>query len=144
MNESLDIKGVVKLELIDADGNIKQTIEKPNLITTAGKNLIATLIAGSGTTFTHMGIGTSSTSPATGDTTLGSETGRVTLTSKAVTSNSIAYVGDFPAGTGTGTIVEAGIFNSSSGGTMLNRATFSAISKSASDALKVTWTVTFG
>lgn len=144
MNESLDIKGVVKLEVFDADGNIKQTIETPNLITTAGKNLIATLIAGSGTTFTHMGIGTSSTSPAVGDTTLGSETGRVILTSKAVTSNSIAYVGDFPAGTGTGTIVEAGIFNASSGGTMLNRATFSSISKSASDALKVTWTVTFG
>lgn len=144
MNESLDIKGVVKLEVIGSDGKVKQTLETPNLITTAGKSLVAQLVTGTGTAFTHMAIGTSSTSPSASDTGLGSEAGRVTLTSKTVTNNAVAFVGDFPAGTGTGTIVEAGIFNASSGGTMLNRATFSSISKSASDALKVTWTVTFG
>jgi len=102
------------------------------------------LVGGSGTAFSHMAIGTTSTAVAAGDTTLGGEVGRVVLTSKAVSNNDIAYVGDFPAGTGTGSIVEAGILNASSAGTMLNRATFSAITKSASDALKITWTVTFG
>lgn len=144
MNESLDIKGVVKLEVIGSDGKVKQSLETPNLIVTAGKNLVATLVTGTGTAFTHMAIGSDNTSPAAGNTTLGTELGRVVLTSKTVTNNSVAFVGDFPAGTGTGTIYEAGIFNASSGGTMLNRATFSSISKSASDALKVTWTVTFG
>ena len=79
-----------------------------------------------------------------GDATLGGEVGRVLLTGKTVASNVISFVGDFPAGTGTGTIVEGGIFNASSGGVMLNRATFSAVSKTASDALKITWDVTFG
>jgi hypothetical protein len=144
MNESMKIKGDVLIQVIDPQGNVKQEIFTPNTIVTAGKNLVATLVSGSGTAFSHMAIGTDNTAVVVGDTTLGSETGRVTLTSKNVTNNAIAYVGDFPAGTGTGTIVEAGIFNASSGGTMLNRATFSAITKSASDALKITWTVTFG
>ena len=144
MVENMNIKGKLKIEVIGKDGSIKQTLETPNTIVTAGKNLVATLVGGTGTAFTHMAIGTSSTAVADGNTTLGSEVGRVTLTSKAVTNNVIAYVGDFPAGTGTGSIVEAGILNASSAGTMLNRATFSAITKSASDALKITWTVTFG
>tara|TARA_Y100000296_G_C5158672_1_gene250599 strand:+ start:987 stop:1427 length:441 start_codon:yes stop_codon:yes gene_type:complete len=144
MNEKINIKGKLKIEVITPDGSIKQTVTTPNTIVTAGKNLVATLVGGTGTEFTHMAIGTSSTAVAAGNTTLGTETGRVTLTSKAVTDNDIAYIGDFPAGTGTGSIVEAGILNASSAGTMLNRATFSAITKSASDALKITWTVSFG
>ncbi len=144
MLENMNIKGKLKIEVIAKDGTIKQTVETPNTIVTAGKNLVATLVGGTGTAFTHMAIGTSSTAVADGNTTLGSEVGRVVLTSKAVTNNVIAYVGDFPAGTGTGSIVEGGILNASSAGTMLNRSTFSAITKSASDALKITWSVTFG
>lgn len=144
MLENMNIKGKLKIEVIAPNGDIKQTVETPNTIVTAGKNLVATLVGGSGTAFSHMAIGTDSTAVAVGNTTLGSETGRVTLTSKAVTNNDIAYIGDFPAGTGTGSIVEAGILNASSAGTMLNRATFSSITKSASDALKITWTVSFG
>jgi len=144
MNEEMIIKGHLVIEIIAPDGKVKEKVETPNTIVTAGKNLVATLVSGSGTAFSHMAIGTDSTSVVVGDTTLGSETGRVTLTSKTATDNTIAYIGDFPAGTGTGTIVEAGILNASSGGTMLNRATFSSVSKSASDALKITWNVTFG
>ena len=91
-----------------------------------------------------MAIGTGTTAAAVGDTTLVTETGRVVFTSSAVTTNDIAYVGDFPAGTGTGSITEAGILNAASAGTLLNRTTFSAVNKTASDALKITWTVTFG
>ena len=144
MLENMNIKGKLKIEVIAPNGDVKQTVETPNTIVTAGKGLVATLVGGSGTAFSHMAIGTTSTAVAAGDTTLGGEVGRVVLTSKAVSNNDIAYVGDFPAGTGTGSIVEGGILNASSAGTMLNRATFSAITKNASDALKITWTVTFG
>ena len=143
MNEEIGIKGKLKIELI-RDGKIIQTEKVNNIIVTTGKSLVATLVSGSGTSFSHMAIGTDSTTEVVGDTALTAEVGRVTLTSKATTNNVIAYVGDFPAGTGTGTIVEAGILNAASSGTMLNRATFSSVNKTASDALKITWSVTLG
>lgn len=142
MNDNLNVKGDLIIQVI-RDGKVIEERKETNVITTVGKNLIATLVSGSGTAFSHMAIGTDSTTEAAGDTALGVEAGRVTLTSKSVTSGTIAYIGDFPAGTGTGSIVEAGIFNASSGGTMLNRTTFSAVTKTASDALKITWNVTF-
>ncbi len=143
MKEEIGIKGKLKVELI-RDGKVIQTERVSNIIVTTGKGLVATLVAGSGTSFSHMAIGTDNTTEVITDSALTSEVGRVTLTSKAVTANVIDYIGDFPAGTGTGTIVEAGILNASSSGTMLNRATFSSVNKTASDALKITWSVTMG
>ena len=64
------------------------------------------------------------------------------MTSSTVTDNEIVYVDTFAAGTGTGAITEAGIFNASSGGTMLCRTVFSVVNKGASDAMTITWTVT--
>ena len=92
----------------------------------------------------HMEVGTGTTSAAVGNTALENDIGsaRVALTSSTVTNNAIAYVASFPAGTGTGAITEAGIFNASSSGTMLCRTVFSAINKGASDVLGITWTVT--
>jgi hypothetical protein len=142
MKDQVGIKGELVIQLI-RDGKVVDERKVKNTITTAGVNLVATLVSGSGTAFSHMAIGTGTTSATTSDTTLETEAGRVTLTSKAVTSGTIAYVGDFPAGTGTGSITEAGILNASSLGTMLNRTTFSAVNKTASDALKITWNVTF-
>lgn len=72
----------------------------------------------------HMAIGTGSTAAAASDTALGSQSARTTLTSTTVTDNDVVYVDTFPAGTGTGAITEAGIFNASSGGTMLCRTVF--------------------
>ncbi len=143
MNEEIGIKGKLKIQLI-RDGKVIQEEKVNNIIVTTGKGLVATLVSGTGTAFSHMAIGTDNTAEVIGDTALTAEVGRVTLTSKAVTANVIDYIGDFPAGTGTGTIVEAGILNASSSGTMLNRATFSSVSKTASDALKITWSVTMG
>ena len=143
MNEEIGIKGKLKIELI-RDGKVVQEEKVNNIIVTTGKALVATLVSGSGTSFSHMAIGTDNTTEVIGDSSLTAEVGRVTLTSKAVSTNVISYIGDFPAGTGTGTITEAGILNASSAGTMLNRATFSSVNKTASDALKITWDVTMG
>ena len=143
MKEAMKIKGKLRIDLV-RDGLVIETQEVDNIIVTTGKNLVATLVAGTGTSFTHMAVGSSATSEAITDCALGTELGRVLLTGKTVADNVISYVGDFPAGTGTGTIVEAGIMNASSSGVMLNRATFSSVSKTASDALKITWDVTFG
>jgi len=143
MKEAIGIKGKLTVQLI-RDGKVIDERKVTNVIVTTGKALVATLVSGSGTAFSHMAIGTDSTAEVVGDSALGAETGRVTLTSKAVTNNTVQYIGDFPAGTGTGSIVEAGVLNAASAGTMLNRTTFSAVNKTASDALKITWDVTFG
>jgi len=79
---------------------------------------------------------------AAANTTLGSEADRNALTSTTVTDNAVAYVASFAAGEGTGAITEAGIFNASSGGTLLCRTVFSVVNKGASDSMTITWTVT--
>ena len=48
----------------------------------------------------------------------------------------------FAAGSGTGAITEAGVFNASSGGTMLCRTVFSVVNKGADDSMTITWTIT--
>ena len=96
----------------------------------------------SATAMSHMGIGSGSTAAAASDTALGSQLARTSLTSTTVSGADVVYVDTFPAGTGTGAITEAGIFNASSGGTMLCRTVFDVVNKGASDAMTITWTVT--
>ena len=137
LNDGLKLTG--KLSIAINDEVVK---EVPNLVVTAGKNYVADRIKNNSTVMSHMAIGTGSTAAAAGDTALGSQTARTALTSTTVTNNEIVYVDTFPAGTGTGAITEAGIFNASSGGTMLCRTVFSVVNKGASDAMTITWTVT--
>ena len=98
----------------------------------------------SATAMSHMAIGTGSTAPAAGNTALGSESNRQSLASTNVSGADVTYACTFGAGNGTGAITEAGIFNASSGGTMLCRTTFSVINKGANDTLSVSWVVTVG
>ena len=137
LNDGLKLTG--KLSIAINDEVVK---EVPNLVVTAGKNYVADRIKNNSTVMSHMAIGTGSTAAAAGDTALGSQTARTALTSSTVTNNEIVYVDTFAAGTGTGAITEAGIFNASSGGTMLCRTVFSVVNKGASDAMTITWTVT--
>jgi hypothetical protein len=88
-----------------------------------------------------MAVGSQNTAPVVGETALGSELGRVVLDSTNVTGNSISYVATFPAGTGTGALTEAGIFNAGTSGTLLCRTQFNAINKSSTDAIVITWNV---
>ncbi len=142
INDSIKVTGELKLTLTRPDGNVKHEVIIPNLVVTTGKNYIASRMKdASATAMSHMAIGTGSTSAAAGNTTLGSEAGRVALTSTTVTNNDVAYVATFPAGTGTGALTEAGIFNASSSGTLLCRTVFSVINKAAADTLGITWTV---
>ena len=143
LNDSIKVTGELRITVTNPEGNIKQEVVVPNLVVTTGKNFIASRMAGtSSNVMSHMAIGSGTTAAAVGDTTLETELGRVSLTSATVTSNSVAYVATFPAGTGTGAVTEAGILNASSSGTLLCRTVFSVINKGAADTLGITWTVT--
>ena len=143
IQDSIKMTGELRITVTSPDGNITQETAVPNLVVTAGKNFIASRMKdATATAMTHMAIGTGSTAAAAGNTALGAEAGRVALTSTTVTANAVAYVATFGAGTGTGAITEAGLFNASSSGTMLCRTVFSVINKGAADTLGITWTVT--
>ena len=140
MNDSLKLTGRLQIK---KNGEVVRDIN--NLVVTAGKTWIATLMqSGTGTVMSHMAVGTGTNAAAAGDTTLQTEAGRVALSVSGGTrtNNAIEYEGVFPAGTGTGTLTEAGIFNGTPAGTMLARTVFAAVTKAASDALTITWTVT--
>ena len=144
-NDAIKMTGNLKLVLTDEHGNVKQEEEIKNLVVTVGKNFIASRMKdATATAMTHMEVGTGTTAAAVGDTALQTAvaSSRVTLTSTTVTTNNVAYVATFPAGTGTGALTEAGLFNASSSGTMLCRTVFSVINKGAADTLGITWTVT--
>jgi len=142
INDTIKVTGELKITVTKPDGNTHETVV-PNIVVTDGKEYIASRMKdASATAMSHMAIGTGSTAAAAGDAALGNEAGRVALTSTTVTSNAVAYVATFGAGTGTGAITEAGILNASSSGDLLCRTVFSVINKGAADTLGITWTVT--
>lgn len=144
MNDLLKIKGRVSIVLKDKDGNVKETREIDNLVVDSGLDYIASRMKdATATAMTHMALGSGSTAAAAGDTDLGSILGsRQTLTSTTATDNTVVYVASFGAGSATGAVTEAGIFNASSGGSMLCRTVFSVVNKAAGDTMSVTWTIT--
>lgn len=143
MLDEIKVTGAVRFVLTDEHGNVKEDREIKNLVVTTGRNFIASRIKdATATTMTHFAVGTSSTTPVLADTTLGAEIGRVTLSSTTNTNNTVVYTATVAAGTATGALVEAGLFNAASAGTMLCRTTFAVINKGTNDSLTATWTIT--
>jgi hypothetical protein len=142
LNDNLKVTGAVQIQLFNKDGSVKDSREIKNLVVTTGKEFIAARMVGTPTEMSHMAIGADGTATATGNTALGSELGRVALASDSASGAVVTYVANFPAGTGTGAVVEAGVFNASSSGTMLCRTVFSVVNKGADDAMSITWTIT--
>lgn len=143
INESVKLKGRLNVQHLDQNGQLKNSQDVDNLVVAVGKDLIAARLLGNTLALpSHMAIGSSSTAAATSQTTLLGELGRVTLDSSARVSNTNTYIATFPAGTGTGAVVEAGIFNAGSSGNMLCRTTFSVVNKAAGDTIIITWNLT--
>jgi len=150
LNDSLKANGVLQLTLLDAAGNVKEEYQHVNTVVGTGLAYIASRMKDtSATAMSHMGIGSGSTAAAVADTALGSQLARVALdagspsiVTTTVTNDSIQYVATFAAGTGTGAVTEAGIFNAGTSGTMLCRTVFAVINKGALDTLVITWKVT--
>lgn len=143
-NETIQMRGNVVIETFNpATGEIKDRREIKNLVVSVGKSFIASRMVGaSAAVMSHMAIGSSGTAPAAGDTTLGAELGRVALSSLGAAGAVVTHAATFPAGTGTGAVVEAGVFNAGAAGTMQCRTVFPVVNKGADDAMQITWTVT--
>ena len=153
-SEKTSMKGHIKIELFDNDGNIKQIVEKDNTFMAVGDAHVADQLE-TGSDEVKMGwmaVGTSSVAFATSGTVLGSEIDRNALNGSypyqmsGAADNDVVYKANWAAGDATGALTEAGIFNASvaDAGIMLAASTFSVINKGASDTLTITWTVTVG
>ena len=147
--DNIKAKGTLSLVLIDAEGNVKTEQHEKNLVVSSGLAYLASrAISGAATAMSHMAIGSGTSSAVAGDTTLGGELGRVAISASSnVTTNvdndSVQFIASFGAGTGTGAVTEAGIFNAATNGDMLCRTVFGVINKDAGDTLSITWKVVF-
>lgn len=141
--DSSKVTGSVNVVVRGEDGAVKQEFTVPNLVVDSGLDFIASRMQGvTDAVMSHMAVGTGTTAADAADTTLETEAARVALFATTVTDNAVAYVATYPAGTGTGALTEAGIFNDATAGEMLCRTVFSVINKGAADSMTVTWTVT--
>lgn len=148
INEFLTIRGDLDVLLRDAStGEVKLKKTFPNLVVTTGKELLASRLASATNNVVgYMAVGSGNTAPAVTDTTLVAEISRVatSVAGGTPTGNTVLYTATFPAGVGTGSLQEAGLFNAVSGGSMLSRTTYAVINKGASDELIINWTITIG
>ena len=146
LEDKVSAKGSVNYVLKDKDGNIKVDFTD-NLVVDTGLAYIASRMIGtSAAVMSHMAVGTNNTTVSGAQTALLGEIARVALTSAAivttnVSNDSVQYVATFPAGTGTGAITEAGLFNAASAGTMLARTIRAVINKESGDTLTITWKI---
>jgi len=142
------LRGKFHFKLIDEFGNIKQEFEVPNTVTELGDAHVADAMSDRGVGLaTHMAVGTGAAGGASA-TALTAELARVALDSTtqgaAGADNDVVWVATFPAGTGTGALTEAGIFNAVANGVMDVISGFAVINKGAADSLEITWTLTCG
>lgn len=144
----LKVEGQWFIRLYGPDGILKEARESHNVVTTVGKEFIASFLysaAAAASTFTmkYMAIGTDTTAEVVGNTALGTEAARHTGTAAYVSGAIYRVVATFATGSGTGAIVEYGILSSNTNGTLLNRLVTAAVNKGASDTLTVTANLTF-
>lgn len=146
IKDLIEMRGDVTVNLFDKDGNVKDTRQIKNMVVTAGKEFIAASMlkttTNSPVAMTHMALGSDNTAAAIGNTGLGAELGRASLASATVSGAVVTYTATFAPTVGTGAVVEAGIFNASSSGTMLCRTVFSVVNKGADDTMSITWQIT--
>jgi len=145
---SIEMHGHVTVELRGPDGELKERRSGHNVITTVGKEFLASFLksaAAAASTFTakYVAIGTDATAEAVGNTALGIETSRHTATVSYVSGGIYRLVATFATGSGTGAIVEYGLLSSNSAGTLLGRHTSAVVNKGSNDTLTVTYDVTF-
>lgn len=139
--------GTLHLTVFDQiTGEIKGDYTFKNLIVDTGLAYLAKKTAGlSIATISHIALGSDSTAPAAGNTSLGAELGRATASVSGATTtvldDTARFSATFGAGTATGNLNEAGLFNAASSGTMVSRVTFPTIPKGANDAVSATWNI---
>ena len=153
MDHGIKIIGSFCLELRDKNGGLVESVEKKNLVTSAGKAAVAGLVGNTGSVgaFTYLAVGTGTTAAAVGDTALGAEittnglaraAATVSRVTTSVTNDTLQLTYTWTA-TGASAVTELGALNAASSGTLLGRQVFSAINTSNGFSLTLTYRFQF-
>jgi hypothetical protein len=139
----VEIVGRWEAILRGPNGELKDSVKGKNVVCDNGKEWLASFLssaaaAASTMTMQYIAVGSDSTSEAASNTALGTELSRHTGTVSYVSNQIYQVTATFATGSGTGAIVEYGLFSSNSAGTMLSRDTEDVINKGANDTLTVT------
>ena len=149
-NSGIIMKGSLEIAMQSAkDNELVEYRHRKNTVVTAGRRWVLERIQSASpptTTIDNMAIGQSTGSLGTDNTALVSEATRKTIgtmTTTNLTSNPPSWAAQVSWATdeGNSTLGEVGLFNSTSVGTMLARATFSTINKTSTNTLSVTYTI---
>ena len=149
-NSCIILKGALEMALNSAkDNELVEYRHRKNTVVTAGRRWVLERIQSASppsTTIDSMAIGVSTSSLGTDDTALVDENTRKTIgtfTTTNLTSNPPSWVAQVSWATDEAqtTLGEVGLFNSSSGGTMLARATFATINKASTNTLSISYTL---
>jgi len=142
LSEMTKINGYIHIRVFNPETN-KTKDERfiHNLMCTKGFNKYLQAVFNGETVEcgTYIAIGTTATSLAAGDTSMEAEVDRKGGTyshTEDTAQGTIAYT--FSTG-GPWAIVEMGLFDNSSGGTMISRGTFAAVNKGTADSFEATY-----
>jgi len=114
LHSSVKLTGKLVIQKFDDANKLVYETEVKNLVVTSGKQFIASrIVASSASVMGFMAIGDDASVAATTQTTLVNELARVAVDSATASGVNSTFVATFPAGTGTGNIVEASITNTS-------------------------------
>lgn len=158
LGEQQRLHGILFIEVIDAAGAIVETRRVPNLITTAGKELLAKLLMGkvgavpSGWAIV---VGVGDATPQASDTQLGSYVDRATATTEvtigaanpgsAIVATVKARLEALAPGTTPQPLAEAGIaiLTGTATETLFNRVQFAPVNRGPAMVLNLAWEITF-
>jgi hypothetical protein len=114
LHSSVKLTGKLVIQKFDDANKLVYETEVKNLVVTSGKQFIASrIVESSASVMGFMAIGDDASVAATTQTTLVNELARVAVDSATASGVNSTFVATFPAGTGTGNIVEASITNTS-------------------------------
>lgn len=143
------LHGEYFVRIYGGDGQLKHEDHIPNVVTTVGKEFIASFLrsaAAAASTFTakYIAIGTGTGAESAADTALGTESARHTGTASYTSGGIFNVVATFATGAVSAAITEFGLLSSSSAGTLLSRTVrSSAYNLTASDFIVVAYQTTF-
>lgn len=154
LKNTLKLVGSYHFEIKDKDGNVRDAWDVKNLVVTAGKGLITSRLGqSSDAVAAYIALGTSSTAVAAGQTALQAETsatglgralGTFSQATTTTTNDTFQLTKTFTnSSAGSVAVEEVGVFNASSGGTMLSRALTGTKTIAVSEQISITYTLAF-
>lgn len=150
IQDYIRMRGSIRMVLGDLDGNKLKEMNFENLLVTVGRSWVLGQLESvnmvTSQNISYLAIGSGTQAPTTGDTSLNNEVTRLsigTFATTGLTQNPPSWQAQvsFATNLANTTLAEVGLFNSSSGGTMLAHATFASFVKATSNTLNISYTI---